>query len=252
MYPEEATPRERARWANTLANLPLLENATSATVERIVSSSIFARHAPSEVVFEERERAAYAWVLLEGTVRVYQGDDRGGEYTPKIFSAPTHFGELAALAGLASYRSSVESLTACVTARIPMTVIEESLANDHALCLSWLKSVARQHSVTIDSDRQNVFGGLKSRVANVLLSYAEVFGVADQGLVGIDHPMSYGKLARQVGCTRRGVIKVMQQLERTHTVAHGEGSWAIDKARLQASLLPGRLSLASSLEDEIE
>jgi CRP-like cAMP-binding protein len=247
VYPEQATAAERARWANTMANLPLLERASGGTVEEIISSSIFERHDPNARLFDEHEPASFAWVLLEGTVRVYQGDDQGGEYTPKIFSAPTHFGDLSAIAGLDTYRSSVEALTRCVTAKIPMPVIHEALESDHRLCLSWLKSVARQHSVTIDSDRQNVFGGLKSRVANVLLSYAEIFGIDERGLTGIDHPLSYGKLARHVGCTRRGAIKVMQQLEKSSVVRMTSDGWCIDKLRMQASLLPGRLSLASSL-----
>jgi CRP-like cAMP-binding protein len=127
--------------------------------------------------------------------------------------------------------------------------LRRCLEDDHGLCLAWLYSVARQHSVTIDSDRQNVFGGLQARLANVLLSYGDAFGQADGQLLGIDHPLSYNKLAHQVGCTRRTIIRVMNQLQRFGAVKRAGDCWVIDAERLAHELTPGRLSLAHSFHD---
>src|SRR5687767_3087523 len=92
---------ERRRWLNVLANLPIFDRAAGATVEGLLAEAMFRRHAAGETVYREGEAAANAHFLIEGTVRVYQvGRTSDVQYTPKIFRAPTHFGDLAGLARL--------------------------------------------------------------------------------------------------------------------------------------------------------
>jgi CRP-like cAMP-binding protein len=238
---------ERGRWLNTLANLPIFDRAASGSVERILASAHFRRHPRHERIYSEGEPASHAWFLIEGTARVFQSDGQGGRYTPKIFVAPTHFGDLASLARLNAYRSSIEALIPTVSARVPRELLLELLEEDHGLCLSWLFSVARQHAVTIDADRQSVFGGLFARIANLLLSYGEAFGVGEDRMTGIDHPLSYASLATDAGCTRRRAIAITQELSRSGLVKAAGGGWRIDQHRLKERLAPGRLSLAYSV-----
>jgi CRP-like cAMP-binding protein len=249
VFPDDASSFERSRWMNTFANMGLLEAASSSTVERMTGAAVFQRYASSARIFDEQEPARFVFFILEGTARVYQGHANGAQYTPKIFRAPTHFGDLGALSGLESYRSSVETLTACVIARVPIEVAEACLAVDHGLSLSWLYSVARQHSCTIDLDRQNVFGSLTTRLANVLLSYGEVFGKRSGPMQLIDYALSYAKLAQQVGCHRRNAIAAIKRMVERKLLATTADGILIDTDRLFAEVLPDRLSLAHSLHD---
>jgi CRP-like cAMP-binding protein len=129
---------------------------------------------------------------------------------------------------------------------VPLPLLIELLESDHGLCLSWLFSVARQHAVTIDADRQSMFGGLMARVANLLLSYGEAFGAKSDGMTAIDHPLSYATLAQDAGCTRRRAITVAQDLARQGLVKAVSGGWLIRSDRLRQALQPGRLSLTYS------
>lgn len=249
-FEDDASELERRRWLNVLANLPIFDKAAGTTVEELLSNAEFRRHAPGRVIYAEGSSATHAFFLISGTARVFQSDSGRSEYTPKIFLAPTHFGDLASLARLGEYRSSIQALVESVTARVPAGVLIELLERDHGLCLSWLFSVARQHAVTIDSDRQSVFGGLVARMANTFLSYGDAFGVAADGATAIDHPLSYTKLAQHVGCTRRRAITVAQQMARQGLVKSSRDGWLIFRDRLRDSLAPGRLSLAYSLEEK--
>jgi CRP-like cAMP-binding protein len=247
IFDGDPSDQERGSWLNTLANLPIFDRAESSSVERILGSAHFRRHQRQEHIYGEGDPASHAWFLIEGTARVFQSDGQGGRYTPKIFVAPTHFGDLASLARLKAYRSSIEALVPAVSARVARALLIELLEEDHGLCLSWLFSVARQHAVTIDADRQSVFGGLFARIANVLLSYSDAFGVDEDGMTAIDHPLSYASLATDAGCTRRRAIAITQTLSRSGMVRAGASGWQIDQRRLKDSLAPGRLSLAYSL-----
>lgn len=246
----EASPSERSRWLNLMANLPLLDRAKSETTQALLQHACFRRVGPETALYREGLPASESFFLLDGVVRIFQSDARGSEYTPKIFRAPAHFGDLPALAGVETYRSSAETLTQCCVATVPFSVIEALLEFDHGLALVWLRQVARQHVVTIDADRQNVFGGLVARVASALLSYADVFGVADGKLTGIDARLSYQRLASQVGCTRRSAISVMQSLAKRGAAETSSGGWRVDREVLAAELEPGHLSLAYSQRDD--
>ena len=231
-YPEDASERERAAWANQFANLVLFEDVTPETLTIMFGASVFRRLGPGELVFHADEPARFVFTMLEGIARGFQQNPRGLEYTSKVFRAPSHFGELAALGGLTTYRSSIAAVTPLVVAATPIPVLEELLAKDHALCRAWLYSIARQHSVTIDFARQHAFGNLSTRLANTLLSFAEAFGVEGDGLHLIRHRLSYAELAHHTASTRRATITAMQELSSRGIVSGTSDGWRSAAARL--------------------
>src|SRR5213075_758265 len=101
--------------------------------------------------------------------------DDGREFTPKILAAPNHFGDVERIAGGSVNGQSVEVLEASIVARVPWSCIKAMLVDDHQACIGWLEGLASQFVYTIDADRHHVFTGLSGRVANVILSYADVF-----------------------------------------------------------------------------
>lgn len=240
----EASNGERSRCLNAMANVAVLEAAARETTELLLQNACFRRYAPGEVLYREGQPATAVFFLVDGVLRIFQTNARGVEYSPKIFRASCHLGDLPMLAGLPEYRSSVAALTPAIAAAVPAALVEERLRLDHALCFDWLRLMARKHAMTMDSDRQSVFGGLMARVANVLLSYADVFGQPGRRVITIDHPLSYQRLAEQVGCTRRGAINAMQTLVERGAAQTGSDGWAIEEQLLRESLTPGRLGVA--------
>jgi CRP-like cAMP-binding protein len=248
-YPDDASDAERTRWCNALVNMRVLADAADRSVAEILSVLRFRRRPARETVIAADERAGHIHFLIDGVVRVFQ-EKEGVQYTAKLLTAPTHFGELALLAGLDTYRSSIETLTPAVTAEAPFATLESLLAADPRLTRAWLYSLARQFSVTVDFLKQTVFGGVGARLANVLLSYAHAFGRdAGQGWVEINYELSYAELAHEAACTRRAAILAMQAFSEETIARRTERGWAIRPAPLEQGLLPGRLSLVHSLDD---
>lgn len=251
-FPGDVTERERAEWVNTVANMRVLSEASSETVEQLIGSATFLRREAGEVVVRAREGPPRLHFLITGVLRVFQ--ERGElQYTPKILTAPAHFGELAALAGLPNQQSNLEALSPGVTAQVPFELFEARLAADPALCRAWLYSVSRQFAVTIDYLKQNIFGGLAARVANVLLTYADVFGRdTGEGWRSVGYALSYAELARQTACTRRAIINTMNAMQEAKVARQTDQGWEIQPQILLEELLPGRLSLRYSQDDHRE
>lgn len=251
-FPLDATERERAEWVNVVANMRVLSEASAETVEQLIRNARFERRPAKTVVVRATDAPEHLHFLIVGTVRVFQA--RGElQYTPKILTAPTHFGELAPLAGLPHHQSNLETLTEAVTAHVPFACFEARLALDSALCRAWLYSVARQFAVTIDYLKQNVFSGLEARIGNVLLSYSEAFGQdREEGWRTVGYGLSYAELAAQTACSRRAAINVMNAMQAAGVARATDEGWHIQPKALLEELLPGRLSLRYSLDDNRE
>lgn len=248
-YPDDASERLRIQWANALANLPILDRAKGSTVSDVLQCATFSRHPSADLIMVEGDPCRDIFVLIEGMVRISMRGPSRLSYSPKTFCAPTHFGDLAGLSGQAHYRVSATSVGDCVVARIELSEIERLLADDHGLTLAWLYSIARQHAITIDSDRQSVFGGAQARLTNAFLANAAVFGVRDGSRVLIDRPLSYQSLSEQAGCTRRTAINGVQRLSKRRVVERVSDGWLVDVDGLRARLQEGALSLTHSFAD---
>jgi CRP-like cAMP-binding protein len=200
------------RWFNQFANLPIFERASGQTLEKLIAAARFAVFEPGRRVVTQDGEGTSFFVLLEGAVRVFQSN-RSVEFTSKILRAPIHFADIATLSGTRRYSASIEALTACRVAEISHTVLEEVLDADGPLCKDWLRAVSRAHLDTIQAHSKDVFGGVKARIATILLSYADVFGTPAEGGQRVDFPLSYATLSKQLGCSRRTAIRAMQELE---------------------------------------
>lgn len=245
---DAATPLsedERLRALQVFANYPLLEQAQVPSVERLLGAAQLLRAPPSWLVLQEGAPAGDVWFLLDGVARIYHEADDGRQFTPKIMRAPNHFGDLERIAGEELNGQSVRTMTSSVLARVPWEEVQRVLLDDHAACLGWLTGIASQFVYTIDAHRQQVFGDLAARVANLLLSFAEAFGRADKEGVVIDHPLSRDGLAKQVGSVKRAVLRVVQDFEQRGFVASSSTGGMIlkDVARMVEHTLPRRRGL---------
>lgn len=229
---------ERRRWVMALANLPILGDASSRTVERMIASATFKRFAPGQLVVREGEPAEHFYALLDGAVRAVLAHSCGLEFTPVIFRAPAQFAELAGLSGTGRYGSHLEAIAPSIAAAIPIAVLKEALDDDHRLCRRWLDSVVHQFSESIRCRRQQFFGDFMERAVHLLLSYVEAIHGADEASQPIAVDLSYGAIAKQLGCTRRNAIRVMRELESKQLIRGAEEGWSIDLARLRAFLAP--------------
>jgi CRP/FNR family transcriptional regulator len=241
---------ERRNAIQTLANYVLFERAGALSIECIVQNAVLEHVAAGTILLYEGCPADQVYFVLSGVVRVYHTAPDGRQFTPKIMRAPNHFGDLELLAGAATNGQSVAVVSQAVVARVPWSAIRRCLREDHLLCLAWLSGISSQFVYTIDADRHNVFSGLTGRIANVLLSYADVFGRRTRRGIALDVELSRGQLANQVGSVKRAVVRVVQDLIRRGALAdEGEGLLVKDPERLLAETLPRRIGITHSLLD---
>jgi CRP/FNR family transcriptional regulator, cyclic AMP receptor protein len=239
---------ERRAAIQALANYALLEHASGASIESMVQAASFQRLPVGSMLLVEGTAADRICFVLGGVVRIFHTGPEGRQFTPKILRAPNHFGDLELLAGGDVNGQSVEVLDEVTVAIVPWPVMRELLLRDHLLCAAWLSGLASQFLYTIDADRHHVFVGLPGRIANVLLSYADVFGRPTRSGVELEHDLTREQLANQVGSVKRAVVRVVQDFVAKGWIAsHGPRLVLKERAALLAQTLPRRLGLGHDM-----
>ena len=240
---------EKRAAIQSLANYALLEQASGESVESIVQSASFSRVPAGSMLLVEGTAADRICFVLSGVVRIFHTGPQGRQFTPKILRAPNHFGDLELLAGAGINGQSVAVIADAVVATVPWCALRECLLADHALCLAWLAGISSQFLYTIDADRHHVFVGLPGRIANVLLSYADVFGRQHRSGIQLDVELTREQLANQVGSVKRAVVRVVQEfVERGWIGSEGTRLVLKQRAALLAQTLPRRLGLGHSMQ----
>ncbi len=174
-------------------------------------------HQAGTLLLDTGEAPEYLHVLLSGTVRIFHRAPDGREAVVKLMRAPAVFGDIELLCGT-RLLESVSAVDEVCVARIPSAEYLEFLQRHPAAVMEHLRHLAAAFCVSACHERQ-VFFPLEPRVANLLLTYAELYGTPSSEGVLIQHPLSQGDIAQSLGVVRRSVAEVFGRWRKTGLVA---------------------------------
>lgn len=148
-------------------------------------------------------------IILDGTCRLYHSTRDGRQATVKLLKSPNTAGTLEEIHNIASL-INISVVERSIIARFPTSDYLNYLATCNAACLEQVKHIAAAFLVAARNERRT-FETLSSRVANLLLSYAQYFGIEESGKIRIDFPLTQKVIAEGVGTVIRSVVRLMSQ-----------------------------------------
>lgn len=231
------------------AQNPIFSAAGGLACQRLAEAFPPMSHKKGTMLAAHGEHAGLL-VLLKGTARVYVHVPDGREATIRLVSAPMVLGDLELLHGIALL-SSVIAEDDVLVATIPQHEYLAFLGRHPEAMLAHLRHLAAASCVTIRNERQ-VFALLEQRVANLLLTYAEVLG-DERGDRVLTPPISLAEIARSLGTIRRSAAKVIAALTKKGVVArHGERFVLLRRDRLEDLAAPIRYGLFYTIGMSLE
>jgi CRP/FNR family transcriptional regulator len=224
-----------------------LENPVFAAAGEAVCGELAAAHAPRShppgtVLIRTGEAADHVLVVLSGTVRIYQEAADGREVVVKLLRSPCILGDLELLAELPLLKS-VAAVDDVQLAAVPARDFLDLLVEYPAAMMAHLQQVSVAFCVAIRNQRQ-VFASVEQRVANLLLSYADLYGEQQEGGVVIGRSLSQQEIARSLGTVRRTVAQVLSDWTTKELVSRVGRSLVLRRCdRLEELAAPIRGSL---------
>jgi CRP-like cAMP-binding protein len=196
-----------------LRAIPLFAASPPHILESWLRGSVMRTLRGGHMILAEGEDATHVFTLLSGVVRVFFRGQERRKIVAKLFSGPAFFGEMEVLTGI----PHLESVDVLQTARVlatPKAIFLEALRRDHALTARLLLDLSARFCVTAHLAKCAAFQTVEHRLASLLLSYGEVWGVLDGKVLRISRPMTLDELADGLGVNRRSIERTLSEFER--------------------------------------
>jgi CRP-like cAMP-binding protein len=189
---------------------PVFAAAGSVACEHFAVHFAPKAYSPGTEIILAGHAAGKILVLLAGTARVFHRTADGREAISRLVQAPMILGDAAALTGI-GWLENVAAVDEVRVAWVPAEAYLELLETHPGAAMAHLRHMAASACVGSRNERQ-VFGLLEQRVANLLLSHADLAGHhLPDGMV-ITPAVSLAQIARSLGTIRRSVAKAIASL----------------------------------------
>ena len=211
---------------------PLLSGLSGETRERLAAQAAFLRASANRIIGEVGEPLTSVTFLLSGTVRCFASTPHGREATLRLVSAPMILGAAEAVSGV-SANAVLETVERADLAALPVASYSELLGSSGAFMRRHLELMA--DLLVHASHVQAVTAApLEVRLADLLLSYGDLFGAVRDKMLCVTQPLTQLGLARMVGAVRRSVTNVFARWRRAGIVEQEDGRIAFCRAAMSS------------------
>jgi CRP-like cAMP-binding protein len=212
----------------------LLKVLDPAVLRSIIRASKLVKFGPKRPVLKGGEPPEHAFCLLRGAVRVFHRSGES-EVLLKLFQAPAMFGEMEVISGI-PFMEHVVTLESAEILHIPAAVFRQIVKKEAAFACALAEDLAMLLCISAHNQEALAFADVETRLANLLLDYAEMFGEPDaEGGVRLTFSMSQDSMAHDLAVTRKAVNSTLSKFKDERLVDKREARFVIlNPAALQA------------------
>jgi CRP-like cAMP-binding protein len=177
-------------------------------------------------------------LLLAGSAREASTTAEGEELMHALHRAPDVIGEVESVLG-GPARTECRAIERCVVLQIDRAAVSAALG----ACPRFAANVARRLAARLQAAEEKqlalAFEAVGSRLAALLLEYAEVYGLPVPEGTKIRVPLCQDDLARSLGVARRSVTRALKGWLDQGCLAKRSGCYVIRDPRALRAELPG-------------
>jgi CRP-like cAMP-binding protein len=231
-----------------LRSNPLFSLLADSSLEDLVRQSQIIAFRPKRPVLREGQPSRNAFVLLEGTVRVFHRR-RDREILVKLFGAPAFFGEMEVLTGR-PFLENVTTLSPSRVLAIPNEVLSELVSSQPAFSAALLRDLCARLCIATCNERAIAFEDVQTRLANVLLDYASLWGAPTEQGIRIDLKLTQEGLARDLAVTRKAISMTLGKFQKLRVLSRVGGRFHVQNMEALRKLSSEPLGLAYRLQEK--
>ncbi len=181
-------------------------------LQRLAEESIVRSYTKGEVILRQGEPGDALFVLAEGFAKVVVTSERGDEMIVKMLSPPEIFGELSFADGHPR-SASVKAMRACTVAALERATLLELTRQHPSITERLLRYLSAMVRRTTEQALDLFSLTLTSRIAKLLVGFAEVSGDKTQPASVLDLALTQSDIAQMVGGTRQSVNQILHSFQ---------------------------------------
>jgi len=170
-------------------------------------------------------------ILLQGTFRVVNEFENGNVFMIEMNEAVSFIGEVTLLAGASTTSVTIESVTDCLTAFLPVPVFDQWLRQDMRLLRAVSQHVAAKLYCSSYSRGERLFHSAKYVLLKYLVQQAEAQGVRSSGKAVLNKTRQ--QISEEVGLTTKTLNRTLTQFARDGvlSIQRGKASFSAEQFR---------------------
>lgn len=192
---------------------PLLYGVEKPVIETLQKKAEFGRLRAGEVLWGTGRHTDNVLFVQSGTVQVFAADAQGQQVSLELFKAPALI-QPSIYAGSSHYATTIATLEPATVCNLPESILVAACQKSPLLAQNVLRDHQRRLQASVQRQSYLAFGTVADRLAYLLLTYADAFGLPVEEGILIRVPMSQFDLANHIGATRRSIARAVKVLSK--------------------------------------
>lgn len=215
--------------------VPIFSSLDQSELEKIASIIIHKEYKRGERLYSEGDAPNSLIILNEGSVKAYKYTPEGREQILYVFSEGDFLGEQY-LFGSKTATYSVEALESVKTCSIAREDIKHILLSYPEIAVKVIEELGARMG-RLESTLQSIgIRSVDSRVASLILDFAEKYGTVTSDGILIRLPLSREGIANYLGIARETISRKLGQLESENIIrsVSNKAILVLDKSTLES------------------
>jgi len=196
-----------------LGGTELFQGLPAPAISDAISLASFRQLPRNTTVFVQGARATRCHLLVEGSVRITQFDEQGGQLLVRFIGAGEMFGTVALFTD-GAYPAEAVSVVDSLEVSWPETAIFDLIADHPVIATNMLKILGARIKDVQDRFRELATQRVECRIARILLRLALRAGCVEGNGATIDFPLTRKDIADMCGATLHTVSRILASWEK--------------------------------------
>ncbi len=184
-----------------LKNIPFFKKFSDKNIEAIKRHSSIAYYEPKEIIFYEKEKPKYLYVLLEGVAEIYKTNSKGKQLCILRVEAVDFLGEVAIFQNI-NYTTTIEAVTKCKVLKIDYYNLDKDFCKEEFFCKELVDSLYKR-IIALMNVVDNSFLTSKERVARFILNSSSEF-----------NGTTYTQISKKLNMTPETLSRILNDFKR--------------------------------------
>lgn len=196
-----------------LSEVELFEGLNDVRLDSLQDMSKLREFARGDILYLPGDNDKYVYIVASGLVKIAKINDSGKELTLAIYGAGDIFGELALMVDRPRRTQATAAIKSSIWC-LPLEPFKELVSSSPNLSMQ-LSTIIGERRHDLENRMENlVFRDVPARLASLLISLADQYGMMRQGKIHIEMKLSQLELANFIGATRETTSTVINDLKR--------------------------------------
>jgi len=214
------------RYAELLELSPKLRDFTDNIPEELDGQFQLKTYPAHTLIHQKDSVLERIGILLQGTFRVVNEFENGNVFMIEMNEAVSFIGEVTLLAGASTTSVTIETVTDCLAAFLPVSTFDRWLRRDIQLLRAVSRHVAAKLYCSSYSRGERLFHSAKYVLLKYLVQQAEAQGVRSSGKAVLNKTRR--QISEEVGLTTKTINRTLTQFSKDGilTIQRGKASFS--------------------------